>query len=290
MGGPGGNLIALLPSTAIKSLVSGGTVGKGKRLKAQRKAEREAKRNAGTVADSGQPTPEDLASVETALNHMHMPADLLPSLGLAVHYPIFSPIRTLNQCHIACLCLALEMRALGIEADIVALELAIPWGANGRGIRYGNPSPYLKGDGIVGHVGLLADGLFIDPTANQFSEIRDNNKLGVLWKSLGGEFASVRESGATFQVDLTTGKTVTYTVHPVGSADTAISGFMEAQLDKRAIPTMTENHLVGYGATLAAICPDVETPSAALNERIRAAIGRDVEMQDNVMVLVDSEE
>lgn len=156
-----------------------------------------------------------------------MPAHALPTVGLAYWYLQVTPNREANQCLLASTVLMMAMQNLGVRADLVALMVDVPWGDGGRGVRYGSEDPRLDGDVLVGgHIGLIAGDMFIDPTASQFPEIRNNGGQRPLYALLGGKVDAIRERGAQVVINLaradrtgSTGKTVVYHVGRVGTGD-----------------------------------------------------------------------
>lgn len=258
-------------------------MGKGKRLKQKRASE--------TVASSTRFSPGQLAVDEDALAEQlrDMPPESLPFYGLAATYLALTPVRDANQCLLASTVLMLAMRRYGSEANLVALELDIDWANGGRGLHHGRPDPQIVEADVHGHIGLLTEDWFLDATASQFREVRDNGGVRPIGSHFGARQVShLAQYGGEVQVKLATGRHVRYTVHPVGSADGVGSQFIGMQPDKNALAIATMNLVNGFSATLAAIRPDVQTSYPKLNADIRSAIGKTLVSRDGGLLdLVD---
>lgn len=185
-----------------------------------------------------------------------MPASALPTIGLAFWYLQVTPNREANQCLLASTVLMMAMRNFGVQADLVALLLDVPWGDSGRGVRYGSEDPRLDGDVLVGgHVGLIAGDTFIDPTASQFPEIRNNGGQRPLYGSLNGNADAIRERGAQVVIKLARadktgpiGKTVVYHVGRVGTADGVGADLIENHAEELA--SMLQYLTLSFGVAL----------------------------------------
>lgn len=257
-------------------------MGKGKRLKQSRANDQ--------AISTRQISPGQLAVDEAALGEllMHMVPEALPYYGLAAQYLSFSPAREANQCLTASTVLMYAMRNYGIKANLVVLELDIDWANKGRGVHYGRPDPQMIGTEVRGHVGLLADEWFLDPTASQFREVRDNGGVRPIGERIGAvQAATLAQQGGQLRISLATDKSVEYTVHPVGSADGILSKFIEMQTDKRALDASVANALTGFIAVVAALQPGVETPYPKLNVDLRAAAGKTLVNRDGLLELLD---
>lgn len=255
-------------------------MGKGKRLKQSRTSQQ--------MVRLGGISPGQLAVDEDALAEqlVQMPPDALPFYGLAAHYLASSPIRDANQCLLASTVLMIAMRHYGIEANLVALELDIEWADSGRGVHYGHPDPQIIGTDVHGHIGLLTEEWFIDATASQFREVRNNGGVRAVGGRIGtAQAATIAQQGGQIQMNLSTGRPVRYTVYPVGSADGVGSKFIGMQPDERALPIAVMNLLTGFSATVALARPDVRTRYPKLNADVRAAIGKTVVKRDGVLEL-----
>lgn len=267
-------------------------MGKGKRLKRERA---EAKERRATLpaevpdSASSQLSPGQLAVDEEELTRQlsEMPPDSLLTFGMASMYLASSPVRDANQCLLASLVLRDAIRHYGVDAELVALSLEIPWARPQQVVRYGRPDPHLSNGQVRGHVGLIADGWLLDPTASQFPEIRDNGGVRVVGNDLGSSASRIATEGGGVQVNLSTGKSVLYYVHPVGSADAVEAEFLSSQRDPEAVRGTISNHLVIFRAMLAATRPDVQTSNAQLNAEIRSAIGKEVVNDGNWLSLAD---
>lgn len=260
-------------------------MGKGKRLKQKR-------------ADQPQPVPKTFSPGQLALDEdafaeqlLEMPAEMLPFYGLAAQYLASSPIRDANQCLLASTVLMLAMRNFGIEANLVALELDIDWANGGEGVHHGRPDPQIVGTDVRGHIGLLTEEWFLDATAAQFREVRDNGGVRPVGGHIGGpQAAHLALHGGKIQVSLSTGRPVQYTIHRVGSADGVGSKFISMQPDKNALAIATMNLMRVFTVTLAATRPDVRTPYPELNAAVRAAVGKTLVNRDGLLELVDGTE
>lgn len=99
---------------------------------------------------------------------LSMPPEWLPTVGLSETYLVMSPLRNINQCHVA---IEVVMRALhlfGLPAEAVALEIEVE---NSRGsiVHHGRAQPQFANGQVLGHVGLIADDHFLDITASTSS-------------------------------------------------------------------------------------------------------------------------
>ena len=257
-------------------------MGKGKRLKQSRAIEQ--------VVRTRRISPGQLAVDEDALVEqlLHMAPEALPFYGLAAHYLASSPVRDANQCLLASTVLMLAMRNYGIEANLVALELDFDWADGGRGVHYGRPDPQMIGTEVRGHVGLLTKEWFLDATASQFREVRNNGGVRPVGGRIGAaQAATLARQGGQIQLNLSTGNPVRYTVYPVGSADGIGSTFIGMQPDERALPVAVMNALTGFSAMVALAQPGVQTPYPKLNADIRAAVGKTVVNRGGVLELSD---
>jgi hypothetical protein len=258
-------------------------VGKGSHTKAKRKS---TVRRAPGAASRFSPGQLAIDEIQLERELTEMAAEDLPTYGLAAHYLASSPYRDANQCLLACTILMLAMRTFGLEANLVAVEVEIPWAAGGRGIRYGSPTPGFDGPALRGHVALLAGDMFIDPTAAQFSEIRQNGGVRAVGGKLGNVASRVAVQGGRIQIKMPTGKAVTYVVHPVGSADGVGAQLISMQPDRMALPTAVSNLLTGFAVTLAHLRPQVVTPFPSLTRRIRESRGMTLRNQDGALEAV----
>ncbi|NKR53092.1 hypothetical protein GS481_02840 [Rhodococcus hoagii] len=176
-----------------------------------------------------------------------MPAELLPTVGLGEFFLAQSPIRTLNQCHVASEVMMLALHSFNLPAEAIALELSVQTG-QGALAHYGSPHPYVKGGTVHGHVGLIADDHFLDVTASQFPEIDAHGGVRVVAGPLRGQSDELLATGATMMMRLTDGAFVTYTAHPSGSADEV----MQAEtMAREEIEVLTSNLRLGYSYMLA---------------------------------------
>lgn len=260
-------------------------MGKGKRLKAERRAEGPKRVKARAAFSPGVLTVnEDEIWKLIEL----MDADALPSFGLACFYLASSPVRVANQCLFAHTVLMLAMQSYGIAAKLVAVELDIPWANNGRGTRYGRPDPELTDTALSGHIALLTDERFIDATAWQFPEIRTTmDATRPLIAKLGTDQARiVATRGGVLQTKLERGEQVTYNVYPVGFADGVGSKFMEIQPDQAELPRLTQNLLNSYAVVVAMLRPGVRTRFPRFNAAVEQAKGKKVVWDGDHLVAV----
>lgn len=260
-------------------------MGKAKRLKKSRANQ--------PLVSAKTYSPGQLAVDEGALGEqlVDMPAEMLPFYGLAAQYLASSPIRDANQCLLASTVLMLVMRNYGIEANLVSLELDIDWANEGKGVHHGRPDPKIVGTDVHGHIGLLTEEWFLDATASQFPEVRDNGGVRPVGGHIGGpQAAYLAQHGGKIQVSLSTGRSVQYTIHRVGSADGVGSKFISMQPNKNALAIATMNLMRVFTVTLAATRPDVRTPYPKLNAAVRAAVGKTLVNRDGLLELVDGTE
>lgn len=208
-----------------------------------------------------------------------MPSEQLPTVGLAEAYLGSTPIRESNQCAIAALVVQLAMRTLGLDPEPVALELDVPNGRRGT-TRYGNPNPRLVNGQVIGHVGLIADGVFLDITGAQFPEIAAHGGVRVIAGSLGSQSHEVLRTGANMPVRLADGYEVAYRVYPEGSADSALIPLIE--LNRQALPQLANNLILIFTKMLTAppLLDKVSTLSqpryATLVHRVLGMQGREL--------------
>jgi hypothetical protein len=264
-------------------------MGKGKRLKAERRTEGPKPVKARTPFSPGVLTVnEDEVWKLIEL----MDPDALPSFGLACFYLASSPVRVANQCLFANTVLMLAMQWYGIPANLVAVELVIPWANGGMGVRYGRPNPELTDSGLNGHIGLLTDERFIDATAWQFPEIRTTmDTTRPLIAKLGADRARlVAARGGVLQTQLERGEQVTYNVYPVGLADGVGSKFMEIQPDQTELPRLTQNLLNSYAVVVAMLRPGVQTRFPRFNAAIEQARGKKVVWEGEHLVVIPNED
>lgn len=263
-------------------------MGKAKRLKAERRAEGPKPAKARAAFSPGVLTVnEDEIWKLIEL----MDADALPSFGLACFYLASTPVRVANQCLFANTVLMLAMQSFGVPANLVAVELDIPWADGGRGVRYGRPDPELTDTGLNGHIGLLTDERFIDATAWQFPEIRTTmDHTRPLIAKLGADKARlVATRGGVLQTQLERGEQVTYNVYPVGFADGVGSKFIEIQPDQRELPRMTQNLLNSYAVLVAMFRPGVRTRFPLFNAAVERAVGKKIVRDGEHLIAVPDE-
>lgn len=220
-----------------------------------------------------------------------MPVEALPTLGMATWHLASTPNRMANQCLPACATLMLAIRSLGIEANMIGLMLDIPWGRGGQGVRYGNEHPHMEGDLLVGHVGLIAGTRFLDPTASQFPEIRNNGGFRPISANLGARTAQVLADGTQAGIGLEGGKMVIYHLLPLGSADEVAMHLMERERDK--VVANVQNLQVLFGAALAGLGETrvqeiLAGPHPGLAALVARSVNKTVTMgDDGLAVLVD---
>ncbi len=220
-----------------------------------------------------------------------IPVEALPTLGMAAWHLASTPNRIANQCLPACTILMLAIRSLGIEANMLGLMLDIPWARNGQGVRYGNERPHMEGDLLVGHIGLIAGTRFLDPTASQFPEIRNNGGFRPISANLGASAAHVLADGTQAGIGLEGGKMVTYHLLPLGSADEVAMDLMEREREK--IVANVQNFQVLFGAALAGLGEArvqeiLAGPHPGLAALVARSLNKTVKMgDDGLAVLVD---
>lgn len=106
------------------------------------------------------------------------------TLGLAVWYLHSSPVRHRNQCLTASIVVAECARRFGARAELLGAAIDIPWAKNGHGVRYGG-APVIERGQVKGHVVAMIEDRFLDTTASQYPEIRDNQNGLPIVGSLG---------------------------------------------------------------------------------------------------------
>lgn len=168
-----------------------------------------------------------------------MSAEQLPTVGLAEFYLASTPLRDSNQCALASLVIQMVIRNLGLQAEPVALLLDVDT-PQGRA-RYGTDRPRMEGGKVVGHVGLIADGFFIDPTAAQFPEIVRHGGARVLAGHLRGQDQEVLRRGANVPIRLLDKHIVQYHVLPEGSADGVLLQMMSTESNRQGLAKMSVN-------------------------------------------------
>lgn len=263
-------------------------MGKGKRLKAERRAE-----GPKPVKARAPFSPGVLTVDEDEISKLieSMDADALPSFGLACFYLASSPVRVANQCLFANTVLMIAMHYYGVTANLVTVELDIPWADSGRGVRYGRQDPELTDNGLLGHIGLLTDESFIDATAWQFPEIRTTmDATRPLVAKIGAENARVVAArGGILQTRLERGEQVTYNVYPVGFADGVGSKFIQIQPDQGELPRVTQNLLNSYAVLIAKLRPGVHTRFPQFNAAVQQATGKKI-VRDGVHLIAVPDE
>jgi hypothetical protein len=255
------------------SVNQGDAMGKASRQKAERRA-------AGTTgpspaveqrkAKAAAPrfSPGALAVDEKQLEGLLtvMPADRLPYLGMAAWYLAQAPHRNANQCLVASMVLVAALQSFGVQADLVAIEVAIP----SAGVSYGSPEPRVVDDMVAGHVGLLAGDTFLDATASQFKEIREDRGVMPVVGRIADE-DRVRKHGGVLRFPFGTGETMEYKVHPVGSADEVGIEFLEknSMVD---IAQLVTNLIRGFAWAVGATRGEINTGLPKLNQSIAEAL------------------
>lgn len=264
-------------------------MGKGKRLKAERRTEGPKPEKTRTPFSPGVLTVDE-DEIWKLIELMD--ADALPTFGLACFYLASSPVRVANQCLFANTVLMLAMNSYGVTANLVAVELDIPWADGGRGVRYGRPDPELTDTALNGHIGLLTDERFIDATAWQFPEIRKTmDHTRPLITKLGTEKARlVANRGGILQTQLERGEQVTYNVYPVGFADGVGLKFMEIQPDQAELLRLTQNLLNSYAVVVAMLRPGMSTRFPRFNAAVEQAKGKKVVWEGDNLVTIPDED
>jgi hypothetical protein len=121
-------------------------------------------------------------------------AERPPIMGLPLWYLMLSVGEPANHCLDAVLTLQAAYRTFGIEAVPAPAELFVDDGRGGP-TGYGDPHPRFEDGYLVGHAGLWLpeSRRFIDPTVQQFPEIRGTNPIPVFvpfpedWHHLVGQ-------------------------------------------------------------------------------------------------------
>ena len=190
---------------------------------------------------------------DTGLQILAMPPEMLPTVGLAEAYLGSTPVRQSNQCALASLVVEMALRVLGLQAESVALLLDVPDGRGGL-TRYGNERPRMEHGQAIGHVGLIADGYFMDITASQFPEVLTHGGVRVVAAHLGDQQAEqLLTRGAILKARLADGYQVTYTAYASGSANGVLGPTLTS--NGGTLPQLANNLLLIYGKLLSS--PDL---------------------------------
>lgn len=186
-----------------------------------------------------------------------MPPEWLPTVGLSETYLVMSPLRNINQCHVASEVVMRALHLFGLPAEAVALEIEVE---NSRGsiVHHGRAQPQFANGQVLGHVGLIADDHFLDITASQYPEIKAHGGIRVVGSPLRGQGSGVLTTGAVMMTRLVDGHLVKYTAHPRGSADAVMQS---DGLAAGEIEVLTNNLHIGY-------CQLLSSP--LLIERVRS--------------------
>ncbi|MDN5919941.1 MAG: hypothetical protein L0I76_33395, partial [Pseudonocardia sp.] len=102
-----------------------------------------------------------------------------------------------NRCAVACVTLQHAYATMGITARPVAVDLVVANERTGQRTLYGTPEPYWDGATFHGHcvLSLPASGRFIDPTVEQYPELR-RYRLGPICGKLIAAQASPEQLAA----------------------------------------------------------------------------------------------
>lgn len=218
----------------------------------------------GNPARTSSVSPVELAvsDEDAAESIRRMDMSELGSVGLTWFYLISSPVRDARQCLVACVTLELAMRALQIpNVGTVGVELEVRDSDGTSAARYGQPEALVTGRHVSGHVGLVADGRFIDPTASQFAEVR--RRIGARPIHTTGNVSP--SSDAHLRIPLPDGGSVDYRIHAQGAVK-AVNAFQRLQIDPDALPNAALALLANFHALLEATRPEALTawPTLAL--------------------------
>ncbi|SKO34137.1 Uncharacterised protein [Mycobacteroides abscessus subsp. abscessus] len=173
-----------------------------------------------------------------------MPAPLLPTLGLADVFLGMSPVRTANQCPLACWVLSGSLMQLGIHPETVAASIDVP-NARGGTTRYGSQEPRFTGKDTIGHMALIADGKLIDATGCQFPEIAEFFGVRAIGGDLRGHADNVLTRGGVIplRLDAPGDVMIQYTLGRRGSADGAMTAFLDHQVNQEVELGVLSNNL-----------------------------------------------
>lgn len=171
------------------------------------------------AASSGLSTPvlddsqADLEALDERLRSIS-PRSLV-SVGFAEWYLSTGPIRIPNQCAIAAYVIERAIQYLGLDAAPVGLILRVP------GKEYGHIAPHMDGWQVVGHIGLIADGHFVDMTAFQFPEVYAHGGVRVIAAEIPSPETEheIRRQGANVPARLIDGYEMEYLILPEGATD-----------------------------------------------------------------------
>lgn len=173
-----------------------------------------------------------------------MPAELLPTVGLGEYYLASSPIRDLGQCHFATRILSgIITRHFGLPAAVVPVQLQI-----GNKL-YGSPTPkIIPGSHMDGHLAIIANDQFLDPTAAQYAEIRSDGGVRVVSGPIPpGQSSRALRDGAVMLLNTAGGSRVTYTAYPSAGIEPLWNQWDE--MDPRApteISNLQDHVALGY--------------------------------------------
>lgn len=212
-----------------------------------------------------------------------MAPESLPTVGLGEYYLASTPMRHANQCTVASIVVMTALSSFGLEAEPVALMLDVDDG-NGGTMRYGEERPRIEGGEVVGHVGLIADGRFLDVTAAQFPEIVKHGGIRVVSGDLRGNAAEALQRGALLPTILADRHVVQYTVLPLGSADPALLPTMEEEGTTLAIHA--NNLRLPYLKVLS-LTPFVERVQTLTQPRYARFVQSVLDMRDKEIEMVD---
>ncbi|MEX3757919.1 hypothetical protein ABFW00_19090 [Mycobacteroides abscessus] len=217
-----------------------------------------------------------------------MQPELLPTMGLAELYLAMSPIRTANQCTLACGTMIKVLQGWGLDAEAVAAYIDAPDGRGGV-VRYGREDEPRLEDGLVsGHVVLVADDVFVDATASQFPAIVSHGGVRVLGMHIGnGGRTQMLQRGAIIPTRLAHGAgdyMVQYTVRPSTSADRVMTEYFEQKGAAQDLAALSNNLSLVFAKTLAELGLPRELSSpryAALVAQVEAMRDMDLIADEN---------
>lgn len=237
------------------------------------------------------PTSLPDSTVDVSRRLMIMSPELLPTKGLAEVYMAMSPMRTANQCTLACATMIKVLQGWGLDGQALAAHIDAPDGRGGI-VRYGREDEPRVEDGLVsGHVVLVADDVFVDATASQFPAIASHGGVRVLGTHLGsGNGATIVRRGAVVPTRLAHGTgeyAVLYTVRPAGSADRVMTEFFDLEGAAESIAVLSNNLSLVFAKTLTGLgqASALSAPRyAVLMAQVEAMRGMDLVADENKML------
>lgn len=139
-----------------------------------------------------------------------VPPDLLVELLPVVMWLENAVGYSTNRCSVACATLQHTYAALGITARPLAVDLVVHNERTGERNLYGSPEPYWDGNDFHGHcvLSLPASGRFIDPTVEQYPEVRRHRLGPICGRTVAGTAARPDQLAALERGTITPGSQI----------------------------------------------------------------------------------